>query len=402
MTAGTSEMTYDLIAAATFGVESIVADELKALGYQDVDVENGRIIFRGGERDIARCNLWLRTADRVTIRLGYFTATDFGELFERTREIAWERFIPLKGKMHVTGKSHKSKLFSVPDCQSIVKKAIVEAMKRRYRVDRFEETGPDYRIEVALLNDMATISLDTTGPGLHKRGYRTEKGEAPLRETLAAALVKLSRWTPDRLLADPFCGSGTIAIEAGLIGENRAPGLNRSFVSEGWPLIPKGVWADAREEARSTALPPRFKILASDIDGSAIRYAVENAKRAGLADSISFQKKRVDEFSSARKYGCLVCNPPYGERTGDVPGVEEAYRAMGKVFRRLDDWSLFALTSNPDFERFFGGKATRKRKLYNGNILCHLYQYLGPLPPRRRETARREGHEDHSSKEREG
>jgi putative N6-adenine-specific DNA methylase len=347
-------------------------------------VENGRITFRGEERDIARCNIWLRTADRVTIRLGHFTVVVFGELFERTREIAWEHLIPLNGNMHVTGKSHKSKLFSVPDCQSIVKKAVVEGMKRKYRVDRFEETGPVYTIEVALLNDIATISLDTTGPGLHKRGYRTEKGETPLRETLAAALVRLSRWTPDRILADPFCGSGTIAIEAGLIGRNLAPGLNRTFVSEEWPPMAKRVWADAREEARSAVLDGRFRILASDIDPSAIRIAAENARRAGLVDCISFQKQRVDEFSSSRKYGCIVCNPPYGERTGEAAEVEEIYRAMGKVFRRLDGWSLFALTSNPDFEHCFGRKATRKRKLYNGNIMCHLYQYMGPLPRRAR------------------
>jgi len=377
-------MTYDLIATATFGVESIVADELKALGYHDVDVENGRVNFRGAEPDIARCNLWLRTADRVTIRLGYFPADDFGQLFEKTREIAWEDFVPLEGKMHVTGKSHKSKLFSVPDCQSIVKKAIVEAMKRKHRVDRFGETGPLYRIEVALLNDMATISLDTTGPGLHKRGYRIEKGETPLRETLAAALVKLSRWTPDRVLADPFCGSGTIAIEAGLIGRNQAPGLGRSFVCEEWPLMAKQVWADAREEARGAVDAQGFKILASDIDAAAIRSAAGNAGRAGLADVISFQKQGVDDFSSSRKYGCIVCNPPYGERAGEAAEVENIYRAMGKMFRRLDGWSLFALTSNENFERCFGGKATKKRKLYNGNIMCQLYQYLGPLPPRGR------------------
>lgn len=384
---------YDLIATATFGVESIVADELRGLGYHDLDVENGRIIFRGNEKDIARCNLWLRTADRVTIRLGYFKTVDFGELFERTKEIGWEHLIPLNGKMHVTGKSHKSGLFSVPDCQSIVKKAIVEAMKRQHRVNRFDETGPVYRVEVSLLNDMATISLDTTGPGLHKRGYRTERGEAPLRETLAAALVMLSRWSVDRVLADPFCGSGTIPIEAGLIGKNIAPGLNRRFVSEEWPHMPERVWEDAREEAREAILKTPFRILASDADPSAIRIAAENAGRAGLSDCISFQKQRVDDFSSSKKYGCIVCNPPYGERTGETSEVAQIYRAMGKVFRRLDGWSLFSLTSNLDFERLFGQRATRRRKLYNGNILCHLYQYMGPLPRREKSPSRKEGQE---------
>jgi putative N6-adenine-specific DNA methylase len=382
---------HDLIATATFGVESIVADELRGLGYQDLTVENGRVIFRGGQREIARCNLWLRTADRVALRMGYFRAADFGELFERTREIPWEDLIPEEGKMHVTGKSHKSQLFSVPDCQSIVKKAIVEAMKRRYPVSRFEETGPVYRIEVALLDDMATISLDTTGPGLHKRGYRQEKGEAPLRETLAAALVKLSRWKPGRELADPFCGSGTIAIEAGLMGRNMAPGMNRRFVAEDWPLTERKVWEDARSEARDAVSGERFRILASDADGTAIRIAAENARRAGLADCISFQKQRVDEFSSGRRYGCIVCNPPYGERTGEISEVEEIYRTMGKVYRRLDDWSLFALTANRDFERLFGMKATKKRKLYNGNILCHLYQYMGALPGKQRRAREEEG-----------
>jgi putative N6-adenine-specific DNA methylase len=379
-------MTYDLVATATFGVESIVADELKRLGYGEVVVENGKVIFPGTDKDIARCNLWLRTADRIVIRMALFRATDFGELFERTKEIGWEDFIPVDGKMHVTGKSQKSTLFSVPDCQSIVKKAIVEAMKRRYRVIQFEETGPVYRIEIALLNDMATLTLDTTGPGLHKRGYRLEKGETPLRETIAAALVKLSRWKPGRELADPFCGSGTIAIEAGLIGRNMAPGMNRSFVAEAWPHMAREIWDDARAEARDAASSEQFRILASDADGGVIRIAEQNARRAGLSDIISFQKRGIDEFSSSKRYGCIVCNPPYGERTGEAAEVENLYRTMGVVFRRLDDWSFFALTSHPNFEHLFGRKAEKKRKLYNGNILCHLYQYLGPLPPRERRT----------------
>jgi putative N6-adenine-specific DNA methylase len=372
--------TLELVATATFGVESIVADELKGLGYGEMTVENGKVIFSGGEQDIARCNIWLRTADRVAIRMAHFGATDFGELFERTRDVDWEDFIPVQGKMHVTGKSHKSALFSVPHCQSIVKKAIIEAMKRKHRVTQFEESGPVYRIEVALLNDIATLTLDTTGPGLHKRGYRAEKGEAPLRETLAAALVILSRWKPGRDLADPFCGSGTIAIEAGLIGRNMAPGVNRTFVSEEWPHMGKRTWENAREEARSAVSGEQFRILASDADGRVVRMGGQNALRAGLSDVISFQRQRIDEFASSRKYGCIVCNPPYGERTGETAEVENIYRAIGEVFRRLDDWSLFVLTPHRDFERLFGGRAQKKRKLYNGNILCHLYQYLGSLP----------------------
>jgi putative N6-adenine-specific DNA methylase len=375
---------YDLIATAAFGVESIVADELRGLGYGPIRVENGSVAFSGNRRDVARCNLWLRCADRVLIRIAQFTARDFGELFERTREIPWEDIITAKGKMHVVGKSRRSTLFSVPDCQSIVKKAVVEAMKRKYSVGWFEETGPLYRVEVALLNDLATITLDTTGSGLHKRGYTRDRGQAPLRETLAAALVKVSRWEPGREFADPFCGSGTIAIEAGLLGKNIAPGINRSFVSETWPDVETKIWQEAREEAREAVLDEPFRILASDVDGSAIKIAAQNSARAGLADVILFQKKGVREFRSTRQYGCIVCNPPYGERTGRGPEVEKTYREMGDMFRRLRGWSLFALTSHPNFERLFGQRAHKKRKLYNGNILCHLYQYLGPLPGKMR------------------
>ena len=379
---------YELIATATFGVESIVAHELKGLGYSDARAENGRVFFAGDAKDIARANLALRCADRVLIRMASFKATDFEELFQGTMAVAWEDFIPPDGKMHVVGKSHKSLLSSVPDCQSIVKKAVVEAMKRRHHRARFEESGPLYRIEVALLSDVATLTIDTSGPGLHKRGYRLDKGEAPLRETLAAALVTLSRWGPGREFADPFCGSGTIAIEAGLMARNVAPGLMRSFVCEEWPHMPKKVWLEARQEARSAIREVSFRILASDADPSVLKGAVQNAKRAGLDDFISFQKRAIEEFSSGKKYGCIVCNPPYGERTGRAAEVERIYRAMGEVYGRLDGWSLFALSPHPSFERLFGRKAQKKRKLYNGTILCHLYQYLGPLPPGRREESR--------------
>ena len=372
--------TYDLIATATFGVESIVAEELKSLGYQDARTENGRVSFTGDALDIARANIGLRCADRVLIKMTSFKATDFEELFQGTLAVRWEDFIPPDGKMHVVGKSHKSLLSSVPDCQSIVKKAVVEAMKRRYRRTRFEESGPLYRIEVALLSDIATLTLDTSGPGLHKRGYRLDKGEAPLRETLAAALVALSRWKPGREFADPFCGSGTIAIEAALLGRNVAPGLMRSFVCEEWPHLPKRVWLEARQEARSAIREVPFRILASDADASVLKIAGQNAARAGLAECISFQRRTIEEFSSSRKYGCIICNPPYGERTGRAAEVEKIYRTMGEVFGRLDAWSLFALSPHPSFEKLFGRKAQKKRKLYNGTILCHLYQYLGPLP----------------------
>ncbi len=376
---------YELIATATFGVESIVAEELKSLGYQDARTENGRVSFAGDALDIARANIGLRCADRVLIKMASFRAIDFEELFQGTLAVRWEDFIPPDGKMHVVGKSHKSLLSSVPDCQSIVKKAVVEAMKRRYHRARFEESGPVYRIEVALLADIVTLTIDTSGPGLHKRGYRLDKGVAPLRETLAAALVALSRWRPGREFADPFCGSGTIAIEAALVGRNVAPGLMRSFVCEEWPHMPKRAWLEARQEARSAIREVPFRILASDADASVLKVAAQNAARAGLSECISFQTRTIGEFSSARKYGCIVCNPPYGERTGSTAEVEKIYRTMGEVFRRLDAWSLFALSPHPSFEKLFGRKAQRKRKLYNGTILCHLYQYLGPLPPRKKE-----------------
>jgi putative N6-adenine-specific DNA methylase len=374
---------YTLVATATFGVESIVADELKGLGYTDIEVENGHVSFPGSARDIARCNIALRCADRLLIRMSAFEATDFEELFQQTRALAWEDIIPADGKMHVIGKSVRSKLASVPDCQAIVKKAVVEAMKRKYHGSWFPETGPVYKIEVALAHDRATLTVDTSGPGLHKRGYRTGRGEAPLKETLAAAMVLLSRWRPGRELADPFCGSGTIPIEAALIGRRIAPGINRSFVAETWPTSHAGLWEEAREEARSLVVPADFRILASDVDATVLKAARANAEAAGVADAISFQKQPVDQFRSGRKYGCIVCNPPYGERTGDITEVERIYRRMGEVYSRLDCWSLFALSPHARFEQLFGRRAERKRKLFNGNIQCHLYQYLGPLPPRK-------------------
>ncbi len=374
---------YRLIAASSFGLESIVAHELKRLGYGDLTVENGKVAFSGQEKDIARCNLWLRAADRVLIKVAEFEARDFDELFDGTARVGWPDMIPIDGKMHVTGKSVGSQLASVSDCQSIVKKAIVESMKRRYRRDWFDETGPVYKIEISLLKDRATLTIDTTGPGLHKRGYRTDAGEAPLRETLAAGLVMLSRWTPDRLLADPLCGSGTIAIEAALIGRNMAPGLNRNFVSEGWGQIPKKVWEEAREEARNEINHSDFRVLASDSDGAVLKKAKANAGHAGVEDFIAFQRMAVGEFRSHKKYGCIICNPPYGLRMGEEKIVEDLYRSMGEMYRKLDSWSMFVLTAHPDFQRLFGRKADRNRKLYNGDIKCYFYQYTGGSPPRR-------------------
>jgi putative N6-adenine-specific DNA methylase len=374
---------YRIIATSTFGLESILVYELKALGYRDLEVKDGRVAFSGDARDIARCNILLRTADRVLIEMACFPATDFEELFQGALKVPWEHMVPVDGVMHVVGKSVKSKLFSVRDCQAIVKKAVIEAMKRKYRGRAFLETGPVYKIEVALMKDVASLTVDTTGQGLHKRGYRVESGEAPLRETLAAGLVLLSRWASERTFADPLCGSGTIAIEAALIGKNIAPGLRRSFVSEEWKQVPAQVWQEVRQEARSLINDSEFRILASDRDGEVLKIARKNAERAGVGKYIAFQKLPVEEFSSQKKYGCIICNPPYGERIGEAKEVATLYRTMGRIFSSLDGWSFFILSAHPDFQRTFGRRADRNRKLYNGNLQCYLFEYLGPLPKKK-------------------
>jgi putative N6-adenine-specific DNA methylase len=376
-------LEYTIIATAAFGLESIVVRELKKLGYENLAVENGRISFTGDERDVARCNIWLRTADRVLIEAARFNTIDFEDLFQGTLKVSWENIVPNDGKMHITGKTVRSKLFSLSACQSVVKKAVIEAMKRKYGPSEFPETGPVYKIEVSLINDVASLTIDTTGPGLHKRGYRQDAGEAPLRETLAAGIVLLSGWKPDRVLADPLCGSGTIAIEAALIGKNIAPGLKRSFVSETWWQIPEPIWSSVREEAREQINDISFQILASDIDALVLRKARGNAERAGVSDLIAFQKLSVDEFRSRKNYGYIICNPPYGERLSETNEVEELYRTMGQTFSQLDRWSFFILTAHSGFQQSFGKKATRNRKLYNGMIQCYLYEYFGPKPQKK-------------------
>jgi putative N6-adenine-specific DNA methylase len=379
---GGAHLEYTIIATAAFGLESIVVRELKNLGYEKLSVENGRVSFKGDEYDIARCNIWLRTADRVLIEVTRFKAIDFEDLFQGTLRVPWENIIPNDGKMHITGKTVRSKLFSLSACQSVVKKAVIEAMKRKYGPSEFPETGPLYKIEVSLLKDMASLTIDTTGPGLHKRGYRQDVGGAPLRETLAAGIMLLSGWKPDRILADPLCGSGTIAIEAALIGRNIAPGLKRSFVSETWGQTPEHIWRSVREDAQEQINQGSFQILASDTDTLVLKKAQGNAVRAGVSDLIAFQKLSVDQFRSRKKYGYIICNPPYGERLGDESEIERVYKTMGEAFSQLDMWSLFILTAHPGFERSFGKKATRNRKLYNGMIQCYLYEYFGPKPKR--------------------
>ncbi|WP_077213754.1 THUMP domain-containing class I SAM-dependent RNA methyltransferase [Bacillus dakarensis] len=375
--------TFNIIATSAMGLEAIVAKEVRELGYE-CQVENGRIQYKGDEMAIARSNLWLRTADRVKIIVGEFKATTFDELFEKTKALPWEKFLPENAEFPVSGKSVKSKLFSVSDCQAIVKKAIVDRLRTKYKkTGWFEENGPLFKIEVALLKDVATITIDTSGAGLHKRGYRAGQGEAPLKETLAAALVLLTNWTGDRPFVDPFCGSGTIPIEAALIGQNIAPGFNREFVSEQWNWIPDRLWDEARIEVEDKAKYDQpLDITGSDLDHRMVKIAGENAFEAGLGELINFKQMQVKDFTTTKDYGVIVGNPPYGERLGDKEAVESMYREMGQAFAPYDTWSVYMLTSNENFEACYGKKATKKRKLFNGFIRTDYYQYWGKRPPR--------------------
>lgn len=376
--------SLELIATATFGLEAIVAQEVKDLGYDQVTVENGKVTFTGDESAICRANLWLRCADRVHLKVGEFTAVTFDELFEKTKALPWADLLPVNAAFPIDGKSVQSALFSISDCQAIVKKAVVESMKKRYQSEWFKEDGPLYRIEVSLLKDLATLTIDTSGAGLHKRGYRVAGSEAPLKETLGAALVLIARWQPDITLIDPFCGSGTIPIEAALIGQNIAPGMNRTFVSEEWPTIARENWRQARKETHDRAdYDQKLDLTGTDISEALIATARKNAAEAGVEDLIHFQARPLLEISSKKKYGKIICNPPYGERLSSIKDVEQLYRQMGKLFKSLDTWSYYILTASENFESLFGKKASKKRKLYHGNIKVHYYQYFGPRPPRR-------------------
>lgn len=371
-----------LVATAAFGLEAVVAREVERLGYAERSVADGRVTFAADEAAVCRANLWLRSADRVLVRLGEFEARDFGELFDRTRDLPWAEWLPADAAFPVRAKSVRSQLRSVPDVQSIVKKAIVESLKRTYHREWFEETGLAFGVEASILKDRVTLTLDTTGPGLHKRGYRTLVGTAPLKETLAAALIQLSYWNADRPLIDPLCGSGTIAIEAALIAQNRAPGLERTFPSEKWPRISPLLWSNARSEAREaiTAAAPA-SIVGTDFDEEELRLARHHARAAGVESIVHFQRKALAEFSTSRRYGCLITNPPYGERSGERSEAEAVYRELGRVLAGLETWSIYVLTSHDHFEQVFRRRADRRRKLYNGRIPCTYYQFLGPKPP---------------------
>ena len=375
--------TFQLVATAASGIEALVGKEIKALGYE-CQVENGKVFFEGTEKDIAKTNLWLRTADRVKIIVGEFDAYEFDELFEKTKALPWEDLLPMDANFPVAGKSIKSKLYSVSDCQAIVKKAIVNRLSEVYhRNTRLPETGALYQLEVALLKDKVTITLDTTGPSLFKRGYRSAKGGAPLKENMAAALVELTNWRKDRPFYDPVCGSGTIVIEAALIGHNIAPGSNRSFSCEEWEWFDQSVFEEVRAEADAAVDHDiELDIMGSDIDGTMIEIAKANADEAGVGSSITFKQMQLADFTTDKEYGVILANPPYGERLGEEKEVHKLYKQMGQVYRPLKTWSKYIITSDLAFETFYGEKATKKRKLYNGALRTDLFQFWGERPPR--------------------
>lgn len=369
---------FQLVATAAMGLESIVAQEVQDLGYE-TRVDNGKVYFEGDETAIARCNLWLRVADRVKIVVAEFPAHTFDQLFENTKAIEWEKFLPVDAAFPVSGKSVKSKLFSVPDCQSIVKKAIVERMKFHYkRLGFLDESGATFKIEISILKDVATLTIDTSGAGLHKRGYRQTQGEAPLKETLAAALVKISRWSPSRPFVDLFCGSGTIPLEAAMIGQNIAPGYNREFISEQWNWMKEKIWEDARNEADDLAKYDQpLEIIGSDIDHRMVTIAQSNALEAGFGDLIVFKQMQATDFTTKSMDGVIISNPPYGERIGEKEEIENVIHTIGQLMNNYPTWSVYMLSSMENFEELYGKKATKKRKLFNGFIRTDLYQYWG-------------------------
>lgn len=371
-----------LTATTGFGLEAVVGRELQRLGYEDQQRTDGRVTFTAPLDAIARCNLNLRSADRLLLQIGKFPASDFDAYFDQIQDLPWERWMPANASFPVNGSSHKSILKSVPTCQGMAKKAIVNRLQRVYSCE-LDETGPACAVQFELRNNQCTIWLNTSGEGLHKRGYRLKRGVAPLRETIAASLVQLSVWNRERTFHDPFCGSGTIAIEAALIAQNRAPGLHRQFASETWPTYPQELWQQARTEAQdkmdqSECMP----ILATDNDYHVLNAARENAARAGVEHLIHFQEYEVSELKTQRKYGCLVTNPPYGERLDDVEEAEQLWTELWKVTQQWPTWSVFVFAGSRDFEKIVDKRATRRRKLYNGPIECTYYQYLGPKPPR--------------------
>ncbi|GEL88832.1 THUMP domain-containing class I SAM-dependent RNA methyltransferase [Pediococcus parvulus] len=369
---------FELMATCASGIEALVGKELRELGY-DVEVQNGRVRFEGTIEDILRTNLWLRTADRIKIVVSEFEAKTFDSLFEQTKQINWDKLLPIDANFPVEGRSRNSQLHSVPDAQAIVKKAIVNQLSETYhRRTRLPETGAVYPIEVAINKDQVQLTLDTTGDSLFKRGYRIDKGGAPLKENMAAALVLLTSWKPDMPFVDPVCGSGTIPIEAALIGQNIAPGFNRNFICEKWDWVPDTVSEKLRDEADAQAnYDAKLDITGYDIDQNMINISKRNALEAGLGDLISFKQMAVKDFKTDKLNGVIVANPPYGQRLSDQESVRKLYCEMGVVYKPLKTWSKYILTSDLEFERFYGGQATKKRKLYNGALRTDYFQYWG-------------------------
>lgn len=371
----------ELIATTTFGLEAIVKREVENLGFEVKSVENGKVTFYSDFKGIAKANLWLRCADRVLWKFGEFKALTFDELFDQTLALPWSDYIPKDGKFTVLGQSLKSKLFSISDAQAIVKKAIVENMKDTYKIDWFKETGAEYTVKVTILNDIATLTIDTSGYALHKRGYRVQPVAAPMKETLAAALVYLSFWSPDRILQDPFCGSGTILIEAAMMGRNIAPGLQRDFASKHWSFLDESIW---RDEIRFAYQAIDFDLMmdlrGSDMDEQSLKAAIENADEAGVLDTISFEHSRFKYAKYEGDFGVLISNPPYGTRLSSQDELDPLYEEMKKVFRRLKSWSKYVITDEENLEKHLKMKADRKRTLFNGHIKTTYYQFYGPNP----------------------
>lgn len=379
---------FELIAPCHFGMESVLKREIIDLGYDITEVADGRVTFYGDEEALCRANVFLRTAERILIKVGCFHAESFEELFQGTKELPWEEYIPADGKFWVAkAASVKSKLFSPSDIQSIMKKAMVERLKGIYHVNWFEENGASFPVRVFLMKDEVTVGLDTTGESLHKRGYRKLTAKAPIAENLAAALIMLTPWNKDRILVDPFCGSGTIPIEAAMMAANMAPGMNRSFTAESWQhVVAKKNWYDTMDEAGEMIdLDVDTDIQGYDIDDNMVAIARENARSAGVDKLIHFQKRDVEQLSHPKKYGFIITNPPYGERLQEKSQMPALYRLIGEKYRNLDSWSMYLITAYEQAEKDIGRKADKNRKIYNGMMKTYYYQFLGPKPPRRKE-----------------
>ncbi len=378
----------ELIAPCHFGLEAVLKREIIDIGYDIAEVDDGRVTFYGDEEAICRANIFLRTAERVLLKAGSFQAVSFEELFEKTRELPWERYIPKDGKFWVAkAASVKSRLYSPSDIQSIMKKAMVKRLSDHYHMEWFTEEGASYPVRVFLKKDVATVGIDTSGVSLHKRGYREVSGKAPITETLACALIMLTPWNKERIFVDPFCGSGTFPIEAAMMAANIAPGMNRSFTAEDWKnLIPKKMWYDTVNEAQDLICGDiKTDIQGYDADGSVIRIARRNAREAGVEHLIHFQERDVRALSHPKKYGFIITNPPYGERLEDKKDLPELYKAFGESFGRLDSWSAYMITAYEDAQKYFRRKADKNRKIYNGMLKTYFYQFQGPKPPRKRE-----------------